>query len=128
MTGKRATVELTGKQRMAVEALARGASIKAAATAAGVHDRTIYKWRQKPEFIAALRAVDAENLKELARQLTAASLDAIGVLASVMNNKATDPSTRVRAASEILRHRAAFYELANLTERVDALERGAVNA
>lgn len=124
MSGKRTTVDLRPSQRRAVDALARGASIKAAAAAAGVAERTVYKWRQTPEFVAALQAVDAANLKEMSRQLTAASLDAISVLADVVRNEKISASVRIRAAAEILRYRADFYKLTDLAERVEKLERG----
>jgi len=48
------TDALTARQRRAVEALADGATCKAAAKAARCSVRTLYGWRQMPAFILAL--------------------------------------------------------------------------
>lgn len=113
---------LSVKQRHAVHALAGGASIEDAAAAAGVTTRTLYRWRQSPLFMTALQQADQDAIGEIARTLSAASLRAVAYLVEILNTKKAPPSLRLRAASEILKQRGAFFELSNLAERLDALE------
>lgn len=122
MSEKTSKSNLTPRQRRAVRALAAGDGLTEAAQAAGVTERTLYRWRQQPVFIDALRQADDEMLSHLARALNAASRDALAVLVGVVRDEKAAPGVRVRAASEILKQRAAFYELFNLADRLAELE------
>jgi len=113
---------LTPQQRLAVDALAAGQGLEKSAIAAGVSLRTLHRWRKRPEFAAGLRAADADHMSQTARILNAASSGAIMLLLTVMNDKDTAMIIRLRAASDILKHRAAFYELVTVSGRLDALE------
>jgi hypothetical protein len=116
------TSKLTPRKRRAIEALAVGESYEAAATVAGVTVRTIYRWRHDPDFIAGLQAADADHLAGLARSVNGAAHDALDVLTNVMQDASQPAGVRVRAASEVLKHRAAFYELLTVGDRLTALE------
>ncbi len=116
--------KLTARERAAVYALAQGADNAAAAAAAGVTERTIRRYLEKPRVVAALRAAEQEKLGGLARQLTGASEKALAVLVEVLEDPAGvySASARIRAAALVLQHRAAFYELVDLSDRLAALE------
>jgi len=114
--------DLRTNQRRAIEALAAGATMPEAAAAANVSETTIYRWRREAVFAAALRAADGDNLRELARQLTSASNDALTLLQSVVNDQGAAVSVRVRAAAEILSQRARFYDVVTMQEQLDDVE------
>lgn len=113
---------LKPKQRKAVECLANGGTFEQAATAAGVSERTLARWRNDPAFVDALNLLDTDHLGQLARSLTVASHTALEVLIKVMTNEKTRDSVRVRAAGEVLKHRAVFADLLTLADRLAALE------
>ncbi|MCZ2095982.1 MAG: hypothetical protein LC121_06855 [Anaerolineae bacterium] len=113
---------LTPKQRKAITALVAGRNFDEAAKAAGVSVRTLHRWRSDPLFMAELRAADSEQLGEIARVLNGASRDAVTVLMGVMNDAKAKPDLRIRAAGEILKHRASFFELTTLEARLTDLE------
>lgn len=110
------------KRLLVLEALARGASITEAAAAAGVGERTVYRWRTDPVFRAELLARDGERLEQLARRLQDAADDALTVLRLLATDERVPPGVRVRAAAEILTYRLRFYEAVQLNERVRAIE------
>jgi len=109
--------------RRAITALAGGATMPDAARRAGVGERTLYRWRaERPEFIAALRAADADQLQAAGRKLTSATDQALDVLIGVLNDPKAHVYARLRAADLVLQHRAKFAELGQLSERLAALE------
>ncbi len=114
--------KLNTKHKACIRLLADGSTVAEAALALGVGERTVYNWRAKPEFLAALRSADAEALQEISRKLTVATDSALDVLLTVMNDSENPPGVRVRAADSILKHRAAFYELVSLGERLTEVE------
>jgi len=116
------SVKMSSRKSAAINALAGGESFAVAAAAAGVTERTLRRWRGEPAFLDALRAADSDQLTETARQLNAAGQRAVAVLVGILDSPSTAAGLRLRAASEILRHRGAFFELTNLAERLDALE------
>lgn len=113
---------LRPKQRQAIAALVGGADYNRAAAAAGVSPRTLKRWRADPRFNAELRQSDSDQLASTARILNAASYSAVVMLITVLNDPKASPGLRMRAASDILKHRAAFFELLTLENRVSALE------
>jgi len=123
MTQNTVIPDLRANQRRAIEALAAGASVPEAAAAADVSTTTIYRWQRELVFSQALRLADADNLRELARQLTSAADDALRLLVTVVNDKEAAPSVRVRAAAEILSQRARFYDVVNMQEQLADVER-----
>lgn len=115
-------VTLRPKQRKAIAALAGGADYTRAAAEAGVSVRTLKRWRADPLFMAELRDTDSEQLASTARLLNAASRNAVAVLITVLNDEKAPIGLRMRAASDLLKHRASFFELLTLEQRVTALE------
>lgn len=113
---------LTPKQRRAIAALVSGQDFGQAAADAGVSVRTLHRWRTTPEFAAELRGADSEQLNAVARTLNGASHDAVSVLVEIMRAPETSPALRLRAAGEILKHRASFFELLTLEQRLSELE------
>lgn len=113
---------LTPKQRRAIVALVDGQNFDQAAMAAGVSVRTLHRWRATPEFAAELRTADSEQLLAVARVLNGASQDAVSTLIAIMSDSKAGPALRLRAAGEILKHRASFFEMLTLEQRITILE------
>lgn len=88
-------------QRRAAEAIGRGLTLREAARAVGVHERTVRRWlRESPE----LRRV-AERARETSLRPDAISSLEDALLATKPGG-APDHVTRTRAAVALLQHRA----------------------
>lgn len=111
---------VSGKTAAAL-ALARGASIEAAAKEAGVSGRTLYRWRQDPGFEAEIRTARRNLLDQLVNELENGVREAVGVLREALRDEA--PAVRVRAASVLLGALPTITDHLDVAERLAALER-----
>lgn len=122
-----ATIEendkLTLQQHNAINALLTHRDVASSAKAAGIPERSLYRWvNENKEFQAALKKAEAQMFTGLVRRLNylgAAALDVLGIL---MADQKTPPSTRAAAARTILDNLIRLKELAVLDERITALE------
>lgn len=112
-----------GKRGLALRALLDGATVTAAATAAGVDRATVWRWFQEDDFVQALRGGSATALTAAARRLQVATGDAVTVLLNTMHD-GTTPGTaaRLRAAGMVLDHASKLVELVDILPRLEALE------
>ena len=92
----------TPRKQKAAEALAEGATYGAAATAAEISYRHLYRYRQDPEFIAVVDAFRSERLEDAKKRLTSATADAVQVLLDIVKDDSIDAKGRVAAAKAIL--------------------------
>ena len=94
---------LTQPQTAALKTLASGATVTAAAQAAGVHRSTVYNWvRDNAAFSAALRHSKiqaAEVIDDEIRELAPLALDTIRQL---LASEKTPAATRLKAAQYVL--------------------------
>jgi hypothetical protein len=104
-----------------VLALACGATQEAAAQKAGVSKATVQRRMQDPEFQARLQAASADMVKRSALTLTAASTEAIKTLLALQQSSTPYP-TRLGAARAILEIGVKLREVADVEERLAALE------
>ena len=113
---------LTPRQEKTVIALLTQPSVTKAAEAAGVGQRTIYRWLDDPDFARAYRKA-RRNVFDQAIAVTQrlAGL-AVNTLARVMSDANAPASARVQAASTLLRFAREAIELDDLAVRVEALE------
>lgn len=114
---------LSTKQRRFVAALVGARSIRDAAKAANVAERSAWRYLADPK----VRAEISTRQDSMLAQVTAGIVEDMGlarqVLRAVMLGKATTPGVRVRAAGLILQAGLRFAELVTLAQRVAALER-----
>ena len=115
--------ELSSKQRKAVEALLATGEVSAAAKETGVSRETLHRWLKQPRFLQAVRSAEAAAVEELSRLLVRLGRTAAATLAKAMNDPATPPATRVRAADAVLGRLLQVRELATVEARVTELER-----
>lgn len=105
----------------ALLALACGATVESAARQAGLSSATIHRRLRDPKFRARLQTLRDEMVQRTAGMLTAAASEAVKTLLSLQ--AASTPATiRLGAARAILEIGIKIREVAELTERVAALE------
>lgn len=116
------TDRLTAPQNRAIAALVGGSSLAEAAAAAGCSDRTLRRWRDRPEFQAALGAAQHETYSRTINRIVTASIDAIATLQAMAKNPKVSDSARVSAAQAILSHAHNAYSQRLLEARLEQLE------
>jgi hypothetical protein len=96
-------VELNLAQCRAVAALAGGATITAAAEAAGVSRQTLYAWLVgAPGFVAELNRARAEARDAIRREVRALATSAVATMRWLIESPDSPPAIRLRAAQAVL--------------------------
>lgn len=113
--------KLTPKQRRVIEALVFSASISDAARAAGCARRTINRWMKQQHFRAALREVEAEAMRHLARTMAGLGEQAAAALRDALAED-QDIRVRLRAADLVLNRAVTLHELTSVLDRLERLE------
>ena len=91
-----------------IAALLNSGTIRAAAAAAGVSERTVYDRMADGEFQALYKAAKADLIRAAVLSLNGKVQAAIDTIADVMNNEQNNPATRLQAAQTILNSAARF--------------------
>jgi hypothetical protein len=115
-----ATNELTAKQTKAIAALLAEPTIKAAAAAIGVGERTLHVWLENTAFTTAYRTARRASVQHAIGQLQQASAIAVSTLVDLM--AFGSPHVRLGAASKVLDLAIKAVELEDLAARLAALE------
>jgi hypothetical protein len=84
--------------------------------------RQVRRYLAEPEVKTQIRELESERLRAVARKAAALGGSAVVVLASIANDKAQPAAARVSAARGLLDTMLKVGELADLNERVLALE------
>lgn len=115
--------KVTPRQQKAISALLNSGDIEQAASAAGVKASTIQKWLAQDDFILALNWAEMLAMNSVNRGLL--SLSQLATLATrlILVDPRTTPQLRLKAVDSILTHLLRIRELAELEQRVAALER-----
>ena len=116
------TVKTRPKQNQAIKALLEYRTVGAAAEAAGVAERTIYRWFDVPVFRAALARAEGDAIDQATRNLLKLSQAALSVFEDVMDDEAVSPGVRLRAADLVMVHLTRLRELRDVEQRLVALE------
>jgi hypothetical protein len=114
--------ELTTKQHKAIAALLSEPTIKQAAEAARIGERTLHTWLGEPAFDSAYRKARRAAVAQATAQLQRASAEAVAVLTQIMNNATNKAADRISAASKVLDMAIKAVELDDLDARISALE------
>lgn len=114
---------ITIDQERAITALMTEPTVTKAAQAAGVGERSIYRWlRDDAAFGNALRAARRDAFGAAAGVAQRLAPNALVVLAKIMNDTEAPHSARVSAAMGVLKFGRDALELDDLAARVEALE------
>jgi len=113
------TLWSAGQDRVALD-LASGHSVRSAAKAAGVGERTVYSWLATPEYRAHVAQLRGRILDQTIGVLVAATTKAAVTLAKLLDDDG--PGIRLKAAQAILASLVSLREHAELAGRLQALE------
>lgn len=113
---------LTERQMRAIETLLREPTTRAAAAAAGVNEKTLWRWLSDPTFAQAYRNARSRLLESTLVALQAAAIEAVKVLQEVMSNYEAPPPARVSAARAVLEFAIKGHDLIETEERLRQLE------
>ena len=105
-----------------ITTLACGATVEAAAQKAGMSDRSVYRRLESPEFKRQLKEFRSDIVKRTACMLTAASVEAVKTLLSLME-RSTAPATRLGAARAVIEISMRLREAVEIEDRICALEK-----
>jgi hypothetical protein len=113
---------LSHKQHKAIAALLSEPTIAGAAARVGVNETTLHRWLSDSAFNDVYRQARCEAVGQAVARLQQFSSGAVYVLATVMADKHTPPSTRVIAAKAVIEYAIKAVELEDLEARIAALE------
>ncbi len=113
---------LTPVQERAIIALLNEQTISRAAAVVEVGQRTLYRWLRKPEFSRAYRQARREAFGQAIALTQRYAPLAVNTLAQVMMDDSAPTSSKVAAATTILRFGREGIELDDLAARVEAIE------
>ncbi len=116
---------LTAPQERAIIALLNEQTVGRAANAAEVGQRTLYRWLKEPTFSRAYREARREAFGQAIALTQRYAPLAVNTLAQVMMDDGAPTSSKVAAATTILRFGREGIELDDLGARVEALEQAA---
>ena len=105
-----------------LEVLMRTGSVRDAAAELGCNTRTLYARIKDSSFSAMYAAARDDAVKATSSQLTKHMITAVETIAELMKGENTAPQTRANCALYILQYGLRFYEFADITERLEALE------
>lgn len=113
---------LTSRQVKSIDALMSGMNFAQAATAAGVNEKTLRRWRDEEHFTSALQRRTNSIMGDATRRLTGSLDAAVETMREVMEDAKVAPGVRLRAADYIVSHAIKLVEINDVLLRLQALE------
>lgn len=107
----------------AIAALLTAPTIAEAAAAVGVHEQTLWRWLQDPEFQSRYREAKREAVSQAVARLQQVSGEAVDTLRGIMVDTEAKDAARVTAAKAVLEMAFKAVEAEDLVSRIEALER-----
>jgi len=114
--------ELTALQVKACGALLEGNSIENAAKIAGCSSMSVDRWIKIPAFQKLLNEGKRAGFAVATTKLARGSSLAVDTLTEIMLDVDVSPSVRVRASEAILSNAVKLSEMADLQDRISAVE------
>jgi hypothetical protein len=113
---------LTARQEQAIIALINEASVAKAAAATGIPERTIYNWLEEPKFNRAHRDARRQSFSHAISLCAYYAPMAAQALAKILADPHAPHSSRVSAATNLLKTGREGIELDDLVQRIESLE------
>ena len=110
-------------QEKAIVCLINEPTIRRAAQAAGIGERTLHRWMQQRDFLASYRAARRAAFTQAISVTQHYAAAAVHTLAQIMADRAAPPAARVAAATAVLKFSRDSIEIDDIAQRVEALER-----
>lgn len=114
--------KLTARQLLALSALLTHASLKEAAEASGVGDRTLFRYLRDPQFAEIYQRARHEQLAQAVATLQTKASEAVNVLLQIATNEQAKATARVAAARALIDGALRATESETLERRLTALE------
>jgi transposase len=114
--------KLSRQQEQTIAALLACPSIQAAASQAGVAEKTVYRWLKEPAFATAYREARTAILEHAIVQVQQHTSTAVLTLRDVMQDTEGSSSARVSAARTVLELAFKILEVESLEQRIAELE------
>lgn len=106
MAQRKNTAAISDEQIIA--ALLSNGTLKAAAAAVGISERTIYDRMNDGAFKALYKAAKADLIRSAVFHINGQLQEAIDTVVEIMNNKDANPAIRLQAAQTILNNAGKF--------------------
>lgn len=113
----------SGKEAQALAALVSNGTVRKAAAASGIPERTLWRLLERQDFSEKLEQEKERLITTASDNLKAKLNAATTALADVMENEATPPQARIAAAKTILEYALRYVETTDILHRLDQLER-----
>ena len=113
---------LDPKREDAIVALLNHTSVRDAAKALGIHEKTLYRWLGEPAFAAAYRKARRLAFAQAISLSQRYTPMAVQTLAKISTDQSAPHAARVSASTALLKFSRESIELDDLAERVEALE------
>ncbi len=114
--------KLTPGQKRAIEALLNTKSVREAAEAAELGERTIFRYLGDPFFRQQLSSAEGDLIDQATRRLLALQGAALDTFEGVLASEEASASVKLRAAQSVLDSLLKLRELRNIEARLVALE------
>jgi hypothetical protein len=115
--------KLTPRQKKALTAVLAGARWNEAALAAGVHERTVHRWREQEAFAFELQRLSTAAVKDAAVRLSGGMFKMLDVLEEIALDEDAPRHVRVRAVLGWIDRQAKVVEVAEIFERIERVEK-----
>jgi hypothetical protein len=113
--------KLSRKQDEAIAALLSAPTIKEAAAAVGVDEKTVRRWLGEPDFAAAFRDARRQIVEEAITRAQQSTVEAVATLRRLLT--CGHPPTEARAAASLYDRAVRGVELSDLVQAVEELRR-----
>lgn len=117
---------ITARQRNTIRALMQSRTNGEAAKAAGIGERTLYRWLSDPLFRQALQDAENQAADMTARRLVDGSNRALDVLLAIFDNPDSTDTLKLQAARVWLENYHRARTDGELDRRITALEANTV--
>lgn len=114
---------MTERKEKALASLLTSRTRREAAKAAGISERTLYKYLLEPDFRDAYQATISGIVADVTRQIQNALSPAVDALLEVVTDTEAGAMARITAARTILDFGLRFTEAVDFIQRLEALER-----